>query len=71
MRLSGLFNTLHTIVNIVNSLTLDNLETANATHPLYSSGFFFTRASMSELAAVTTPVKNQKIYKSLVFFTAS
>ena len=32
------------------------LETASETHPRYSSGFFFTRASIKEVAAVTTPM---------------
>ena len=38
------------------SITLDSLETAKEMQPLYSSGFFLTRASMSEAAAVTTPI---------------
>ena len=37
-------------------LTLDNLDTAKDTQPLYSSGFFFTRASIRDVAAVTTPI---------------
>ena len=37
------------------------LETASETHPRYSSGFFFTRASIKEVAAVTTPMCCNKI----------
>lgn len=37
-------------------LTLDNLDTAKLTHPLYSSGFFLTSASIKLVAAVTTPM---------------
>jgi hypothetical protein len=36
-------------------LTRLNRETANDTQPLYSSGFFFTKASIKLAAAVTTP----------------
>ncbi len=41
-------------------LTLDNLETASETQPLYSSGFFLTNASINEDAAVTTPMCYEK-----------
>lgn len=34
----------------------DNRETAKLTHPLYSSGFFLTNASIKLVAAVTTPM---------------
>ena len=37
------------------------LETASETQPRYSSGFFFTRASIKEVAAVTTPMCCNKI----------
>lgn len=36
--------------------TLLSLETARLMHPLYSSGFFLTNASMKLVAAVTTPM---------------
>lgn len=42
--------------NVCIQLTLDNRDTAKLTHPLYSSGFFFTNASIKLVAAVTTPI---------------
>ena len=43
------------------------LETASETHPRYSSGFFFTRASIKEVAAVTTPMCCNKILRDLAY----
>lgn len=42
--------------NYFKNLTLLSRDTANDTHPLYSSGFFFTSASIRLVAAVTTPI---------------
>ena len=42
-------------------LTLLSLETASDTQPLYSSGFFFTKASIKLAADVTTPCIKHRI----------
>jgi hypothetical protein len=41
-------------------LTLLKRETAKLTHPLYSSGFRLTNASIKLTAAVATPYQNRE-----------
>ncbi len=47
--------------NIFEKLTLLKRETAKLTHPLYSSGFRLTNASIKLTAAVATPYENKKL----------